>query len=188
MPASASDRAGQQAGERRGSFSGAAAVAGGPSVTSSLPAGAAAAAAAPQPARELTPAEKDNIEEGRQLTESTLLRFPSQIFVRRWRPEHVRDWLNLHVRLPEVAAKFYDKKMSGEMLMDKNWTSGDMELDLSHPTSGMGIANAQHRARVSAFIKALRERDAEARNMRIRNYYLIWGEEDNISDEEAEED
>ena len=156
--------------------------------TKTAAAAAAAKAPAGPPARDQSAAERDKAEEEKQLADSTQLRFPSQIFVRRWRPEHVRDWLLKHVRLPDVAQKFYDKKMSGEMLMDKNWTSADMELDLSHPTNGMGIVNAQFRARVSAFIKALRERDIEARNMRIRNYYLIWGEEDNIRDEPEEED
>ena len=90
------------------------------------------------------------------------------------------------VKLPVVADAFYAKKMTGPMLLDRGWTPRDMEHDLSHPTEGMGISNAQFRARASAFVKALREKEGGARRARVTNYYKVWREQDGVGDEERE--
>ena len=122
--------------------------------------------------------------EDKALDNSVNTQFPNLIFVRRWTRSHVKAWITKIVKLPGVAEKFFEKRMDGEMIVDRNWTSGDMERDLSHPTEGMGISDAQERAKISAFIKALRERDENSRNARISNYYAVWGDD---SDENADD-
>ncbi|GMH95132.1 hypothetical protein TL16_g13084 [Triparma laevis f. inornata] len=125
-------------------------------------------------------------EEAQALEDSTKMPFPSQIFVMRWSAAQVKSWIVNVVKMPDVADKFYEQKMNGTMIMDRKWTPRDMEHDLSHPTEGMNISNAQKRARVSAFIKALRETDRETRKSRIRNYYAIWKGQDEVGNEEEE--
>ncbi|GMH90719.1 hypothetical protein TrVE_jg5987 [Triparma verrucosa] len=125
-------------------------------------------------------------EEAKALEDSTKMAFPSQIFVMRWSAAQVRSWIVNVVKMQDVADKFYEQKMNGSMIMDRTWTPRDMEHDLSHPTEGMNITNAQKRARVSAFIKALRETDRETRKSRIRNYYAIWKGQDEVGNEEEE--
>ena len=94
--------------------------------------------------------------------------------------------LFITLQLDDVAEKFHDKLMNGAMLLDKDWTPRDMEKNLSDPKDGMGIDNAQKRARVSAFIKALRETNIENRRARIRNYFNIWNDMDEVGDENEE--
>jgi len=115
-----------------------------------------------------------------------LLKFPSQIFVRQWDCGMVKEWITRHVKLPVVADKFFEFKMNGEMIMDANWTVGDMNRDLSHETEGMGIDNEYMRARIMAFIKALRETNGDSRKRTLANYYNVWGEYDKVGDEEGD--
>ena len=124
--------------------------------------------------------------EKEELKESTKIMFPEHALVMKWDAVHVKAWITNIVKLPDVADKFHSKLMNGQMLLDKAWTPRDMEKNLSDPKEGMGIGNAQKRARVSAFIKALRETDIENRRARIRNYFNIWKDMDEVGDEEEE--
>ena len=74
------------------------------------------------------------------------------------------------------------------MITDRNWTAADMEREIAHPTEGMGVTDAQQRAKICAFIKALRERDKSSRDLRIRNYYALWGDDDSDDEEGSFED
>ncbi|GMH69500.1 hypothetical protein TrRE_jg11068 [Triparma retinervis] len=124
--------------------------------------------------------------EKEELEGSTKIMFPAHALVMKWDAAHVRSWITNVVKLGDVAEKFHEKLMNGQMLLDKAWTPRDMEKNLSDPKEGMGIGNAQKRARVSAFIKALRETDIENRRARIRNYFNIWKDMDEVGDEEEE--
>jgi hypothetical protein len=139
------------------------------------------------PRRTLTQAERQQEEDEKErLAASVKLKFPSQIFVRQWSAGQVQEWITNHVKLPEIAKKFEEWKMNGEMIMDPNWTVAQMQNDLSDEDEGMGIKDEQQKARVMAFIKALRETRPESRKRTLANYYAVWGDADEVGDEEGD--